>query len=210
MNKRRFKMSHRDPLGRTRIAIMTLVLAILALPIPLYAQAADPVDVVMALNEAANAGDLEAQIALFAEDAVYTLIPPPPGVSGPLVGKEAIRARRQGLASLNAEGGIEILEVSGDTITALSTYADDELRSLGIDFIEGVEEYTVQDGKITTYTWTATDESLAKLMAAMPPPEALPETGGQTLPTYTWVIVWGGIAILGGLSLAIPRRRSPQ
>jgi hypothetical protein len=187
------------------IAVMNLFLMLL-LCTTVYAQGTDPVDLVMALQEATQAGDIEAQMALFADDAVYTLIPPAPGMSGPLVGKDAIRARREELPDLNAESIIEIRQVDGNNVTALSRYSDDDLRGMGIDFIEGIEEYTIQDGKISAYTWTITDESLANLMAAMPPPEALPETGGKPF-SYLLVIVLGALAVVAGLGPALLRRR---
>lgn len=160
--------------------------------------------------EAENAGGLEAQMALFADDAVYTLIPSPPGMSGPLVSKEGIRARRADISAQNAETSTEIRRVDGDTVITLSRYADDKLRGMGLEFIKGVEEYVIQDGKISTYTWTMTDESLAKLMAAMPPPDGLPETGGGTFPTYLWATLLGMLALLGGLGLLVLRHRSPR
>ena len=195
---------------KKRLMVVTsLVTLLLMFPRGLFAQTMSPEDVVLALQEATQAGDIEAQMALFADDAVYTLIPPAPGMSGPLVGKDAIRARREELPDLNAESSIEIRQVDGDTVTASSRYSDDDLRGMDIDFIEGVEEYVIQDGKISVYTWTITDESLDKLMAAMPPEEALPETGGKAL-TYPVAMALGALAIVAGLGLARLRRRSPQ
>jgi hypothetical protein len=193
---------------KMRLIVVASLALLLALPTVLYAQAMTPEEVVMAMIEAESAGDLEAQIALFADDAVYTLIPLPPDMSGPLVGEDAIRARRAGLAAVNAEGSTEIQQVDGNTVTTLSRYTDDELRGMGIDYIEGIEEYIVQDGKITSYTWTMTDESLAKLMAAMPPPEALPETGNHVFPTYILALALGSLALSGGFGLALLRRHS--
>jgi len=186
------------------IAVMNLFLMLL-LCTAVYAQGTDPADVVMALQEATQAGDIEAQLDLFADDAVYTLIPPPPGISGPLVGKDAIRARREVLPDLNAESSIEIRQVDGDTVTALSRYSDDDLRGMGVDFIEGIEEYTIQDGKISTYTWTITDESLDKLMAAMPPEEALPETGGPGLAGMLPLWLGAGGLLIATLGLGLRR-----
>ena len=80
----------------------------------------------------------------------------------------------------------------------------DPTRALGVAPLVGMEEYTVQDGKITAYTWTITDESLAKLQAAM---ATLPETGGLALPTYAPVLVLGSLGILVGIGLALLRRR---
>jgi hypothetical protein len=65
-----------------------------------------------------------------------------------------------------------------------------------------MEEYVVQDGKITSYTWTPTEETVAKLQAAM---AALPETGGVVFPTYALIMALGGLGILSGLGLALLR-----
>ena len=186
------------------LASLTLMLM---LPTVLFAQAMTPEEVVTAMIEAEKAGDLEAQIALFADDAVYSILPPSPDMPGPIVGKDAIRARRAGIAALNAETTTEITGVDGNTVTTLSRYADDDLRNMGLEFIEGTEEYVIQDGKITVYTWTMTDESLAELMAAMPP-ETLPESGGDGFPTYVVLMAIGGLTILVGLGLTFLHRRS--
>jgi len=179
----------------------------LMLPTVLFAQAMTPEEVVTAMIEAEEAGDLEAQIALFADDAVYSILPPSPDMPGPIVGTDAIRARREGIAALNAETTTEITGVDGNTVTTLSRYVDDDLRSLGLEYIEGTEEYVIQDGKITEYTWTMTDESLAELMAAMPP-ETMPESGGGAFPTYVVIMAIGGLTISVGLGLTLLHRRS--
>ena len=191
------------------IAVLMLV-AILAQPVALYAQETDPVAVVMGRAEALNAGDVEATAAFFAEDAVYNIIPPPPGVQGTFNGLEEIRGRLTDVIATNANIEIEISQVEGDKVTTLTRYAADDLQSMGLSFIEGIEEYAVQDGKITSYTWTTTEESMAKLMEVEPQPEELPETGGQTVPVYVLAIVLGSVAFLSGLGLALVHNRSSQ
>jgi ketosteroid isomerase-like protein len=192
---------------KTRMIMLIVLVVLLALPVALHAQAMTPEEVVVAMIAAEEAGDLEAQIALFADDAVYALLPPSPDMPEPIVGKDAIRARREGLAAAGAEGSTEITGVDGNTVTTLSRYIDDDLRSMGLEYIEGVEEYVIEDGKITSYTWTMTDESLAALMAAMPP-ETMPESGGGHLPIHAVVMALGGLAVTGGFGLEFLRRRS--
>ncbi len=72
----------------------------------------------MALIDAEEAGDLEAGIALFADDAVYTVLPLTPlDMPGPtIVGKDAIRAYGEAIAARNAEytGEITGVESGGD------------------------------------------------------------------------------------------------
>ena len=194
---------------KIRWIVLASLTLMLMLPTVLFAQAMTPEEVVTAMIEAEKAGDLEAQIALFADDAVYSILPPSPDMPGPIVGKDAIRARRAGIAALNAETTTEITGVDGNTVTTLSRYADDDLRSMGLEFIEGTEEYVIQDGKITVYTWTMTEESLAELMAAMPP-ETLPESGGGAFPMYAVIMAIGGLTITVGLGLTLLHRRSFQ
>ena len=192
---------------KTRLIFSIIFIAMLILPGTLNAQTMTPEEVVTAMIEAENAGDLEAQIALFADDAVYAILPPPPDMPEPIVGTDAIRARRAGVAAVNGESSTEITQVDGNIVTTLSRYSDDGIKSMGLDYIEGVEEYVIEDGKITSYTWTMTDESLAKLQAAMPP-ETLPESGSTAFPTFTLVLTLGGLAILGGVGVVLRRRHA--
>ena len=85
--------------------------------------------------------------------------------------------------------------------------SDDDLKAMGIEYIEGGEEYVVEDGLITSYTWTMTDESFAELMAAMPP-ETMPESGAAGFPTHAVALAIGGLTTLAGAGLTLLRRRS--
>ena len=186
---------------KTRLIAITTLVVMLALPVALYAQETDPVAVVTAMYEAFNAGDIDAFVALYADDAVIDIVP-----FGTHTGQEEIRVWAEGLMALNAEMKLEILQVDGNTVTVKSWYLDDDWRALGI-VLEAIEELTVQDGKITADIWTTTEESLAEVQAAM---ATLPETGGVAFPTYALVMALGGLAILGGLGLELLRRRSHQ
>ncbi len=44
-------------------------------------------------------------------------------------------------------------------VTVLTKFADEPLPEMGVDFIEGIEVYTIQVGEISSYQWTMTDES---------------------------------------------------
>lgn len=188
---------------------MMMVVIILALPLTLNAQVTDPAAVVTARIEAMNAGDVDAAIAYFANDAVYKIDDPPPGVPDTFTGKDEIRSRLETLVAVNASMETEIQQVDGDKVTALTKFADDGLKEMGVDFIEGIEEYTVEAGKITSYQWTMTEESIAKVAAAMPPPE-LPESGSTIFPIYAVGFALGGLAILGGVGLVLRRRHSSR
>ncbi|MFB0538058.1 MAG: nuclear transport factor 2 family protein [Anaerolineae bacterium] len=193
---------------KTRLIAITTLVVMLALPVALYAQETDPAAVVMAEVEAMNAGDIDAVVALYADDLVVKLVPPiPPDSPDTYTGKAELRAWFEELVAVNFKMEVEILQVEGDTVTTKCRTWMDPTRQMGVAPLEATLVYTVQDGKIKGWTWTASDESLAKLQAAM---AALPETGGVAFPTYALVMALGGLAILGGLGLELLRRRSHQ
>jgi hypothetical protein len=186
---------------KTRLIAVATLIVVLALPGALYAQETDPVAVVNAMYEAFNAGELDAFLALYTDDAVIDIVP-----FGTHTGQEEIRAWAEGLMALNAEMKLELLQVDGNTVTVKSWYEDDDWRALGI-VLEATEELSVQDGKITADIWTTTEESLAEVQAAM---ATLPQTGGVALPTHALVMALGGLGILSGLGLKLSRRRPQQ
>jgi hypothetical protein len=198
-------MSRTDLSGKKLLVTMVVLVVMLALPLALHAQSTDPASVVITSVNTCSAGDVDASLATFADDAVvYILIPGAPETH---TGQEEIRAWLEDLVAQHWEGEVEILGVEGDKVTSRLTSYMDPTRALGVAPLVGMEEYIVQDGKITAYTWTITDESLAKLQAAM---ATLPETGGLAFPTYAPVLVLGSLGILVGIGLALLRRRSLQ
>jgi ketosteroid isomerase-like protein len=186
---------------KTRLIFSIIFIAMLILPGALYAQETDPAAVLIASFEAFNAGDIEADLAYFAEDAVVNIVP-----FGTYTGHEEIRAWIEKNVAVNGRMTWETPQVDGDTVTLKSSYTDDELQSIGIT-LEANETVIVKDGKIVKDTWVATDESMAALAAAMPP-EALPESGWATFPTYTLALVLGGLVVLGGVGMALRRRHT--
>jgi ketosteroid isomerase-like protein len=183
---------------KARLIAITMLVGMLILPVALHAQEDDPATVVTAAYEAWNAHDVDAYLAFVADDAVVDI----PGF-GTHSGLEEIRAWMEGLIPLNPYMGFEILQVEGDTVTVRSTYTDDDFRALGI-VLEADEVIVVQDGKVKSDTWIATDESMAQLQAAM---AALPVTGGGPFPSYALLVGLGCLAISGGLGLERLRRR---
>jgi limonene-1,2-epoxide hydrolase len=171
---------------------MVLVSLLLVLAVAAQAQESEPEAVVMSFFEALNAGDVEGALAYFAEDTVLAIIP-----FGTHSGTEEIRAYLENGASLNATIEYEILQVEGDTVSLKSWYTDDDLRGIGVK-LEGMEEITIQDGKITADSWTATEEAMAALQAAM---AGLPQTGAGGVPLYAIATVLGGLVAGGGFVL---------
>lgn len=193
---------------KTRLIAITMLVLVLALPVALYAQETDPMSVITAWQDAMNAGDADAALAWLADDAFITLVPPPmEGHDGVFRGKEEIRAWWEGLYAANGTSSLSNCQVDGETVTCILNYTDDGLQGIGVDSIDNEFVVIVRDGKIQTYTATITPESLAKFP---PPPETMPVTGGDASPSYALVMVLGGLAVLGGLGLALLRRRSLQ
>jgi ketosteroid isomerase-like protein len=186
---------------RTRLMAITVLALMLALPGTLLAQESDPEALVRSLYEALNTGDIDAALAFYADDAVESL-----GDFGTFSGKEELRSSFEVEVARNATWELENFQVEGDSVTFTNRYTNNNLRALGVT-LEGIEVITIQDGKITTDTWTATEESLAALQAAMAalPPQAMPVTGGTAVPLYPVVAVFGGLMCIGGLGLGVLR-----
>ena len=186
---------------RTRLFALMVVVLMLAFPAGICAQETDPVAMIMAWNDAQNAGDADAALAFLADDAFITLVPPPmEGHDGIFRGKEEIRAWWENLYALNGASTVSNCQVEGETVTCLLNYTDDSLKALGLDSIDNEFVVIVREGKIQTYTATMTEESLAALMAAMSP-ESLPETGGIVFPSYAVLAILGGLIGIIGFGL---------
>ncbi|MGD2177520.1 MAG: nuclear transport factor 2 family protein, partial [Anaerolineae bacterium] len=126
--------------------------------------AAERMAVVNAVNEAWNAGDVETLKALFAEDAVACF---PDWGDECTTGAEEIAAWIEELVASNFVIEPESIEEEGDTVTVVAQVWADPTRELGIAPLVTRDVYTVEGGRITSQTSTLTEESAAKLEAAM-------------------------------------------
>ncbi len=151
------------------VVVLTLIVAGCSpnAPAP-AAQSKDPEAVLRAITEALNKKDVEAATALLADDVTQTLIPAPSG-TGIYQGKDAMRARFKEVVAGNPTHKLTSCQTSGDKVTCAATYSDDSTKPLGFDLEFNVEA-VVQNGLLKTVTWKMTDQSLAKLQAAMAPP----------------------------------------
>jgi len=189
---------------KARLVAMAVFVVLLALPGALYAQGPDPMSIINAWVEALNAGDIDGALSYLADDAVVTIVPPAPGTSGVFTGKGEIRGWYEGIVGEHGVTTLSDCQVDGETVTCVNTYTGDSFTSMGIDSVVAEWVAVVRDGKLQSYSWTMTDESLAALMAAMPP-EAVPVTGGTAVPLYAAVAVFGGLMCTGGLGLGVLR-----
>jgi hypothetical protein len=191
---------------KARMIAVMMAVVLLALPVALCAQEPDAMSVINAWLEALNAGDIDAALSYLADDAVVQIVPAAPGTSGVFSGKGEIRGWYETLLAQHGEGTLSDCQVDGENVTCVNTYAEDSLRSLGLDSIVGPWVAVVREGKLQSYTFAMSDESLAAMMAAMTP-AAMPETGGSAFPTYAVVAILGGLIGVGGLGLGVLQSR---
>lgn len=181
------------------LVVLALVAGIAA-PAVAYAQETDPAGVLSNLADALNAGNVEAAVELVADDAVLTFVPDLTG-SGPIQGKDQIRAWYEGLVAQNIYVEPSDLKVDGDKVTWSNKVWMDDFEALGIAPVEYTGEGVVQEGKIQSYTEEMTDASLAEFEAAM---AALPATGG----TPRAAVLLPSLSITGLLLVALGLRRA--
>jgi acetyl esterase/lipase/ketosteroid isomerase-like protein len=149
----------RDVLTFSRVLGLCLLVAAI---IPLAGCQAKSDEVATQLAEAVNAQDLDAALALFAEDAVVNSVSPEP-----FTGKAEIQGWLEGMFADNFKLDMEILQAEGDTVLEQDVVRMDSLRDLGIASLEGTSNIVVQGGKITALSFAFTEESLAELQVAM-------------------------------------------
>jgi len=155
---------------RKKMFVVFLVMVIIfALNSSLYAQETDPAKVVTAMADALNAGDVEATMVLFTDDAItkasYGDALPPDST----IGKEQVRLSMEYMVENNFKIQIEILLVLGDIVVTRSKTWMDETIQLGIAPLEYIEIYPIQDGKLKGFISIATDETVAKIKDALAP-----------------------------------------
>jgi len=133
------------------------------------ANQAEKENVLTAMADALNAGDVEATMALFTDDAIVKIlfgnVLPPESY----IGSEQVRFLMEDLVAMNFKIQIEILQVLGDIAVTRSKTWHDATIQLGIAPMEMVEIYPIEDGKIKGFVSILTNESLAKLQAALAP-----------------------------------------
>jgi hypothetical protein len=172
---------------------MKQITYILCIAVLLTACSPSPQDMVNSWQEALNKGDINAALSYLAEDAQVTIVPPADG-DGVYNGHTEIRGWYETIVSGKGSGSLRDCKSVNETITCLSTYADEGLKAIGVDFIEGEWLASVRDGKIQSYTFTTTPDSLAKFPAPdSTPVEALAASINDLV--GTWWFPKGGLMI---------------
>jgi hypothetical protein len=120
-----------------------------------------PDEVALQLAEAINAQDLEAALALFADDAVITSVSPEP-----FTGKAEIQGWLEGMIADNFQLTPEILEVNENQVIERDTMTMDSMSFYGIEPLTGTSVVIVESGKIASLNFSFSDETLADMQAA--------------------------------------------
>ena len=162
-----------------RITALFLLLSLLPLALPAAATAQDnPESLLRALIAAVEAGDVEAELALYAEDVTQTFVFGTE--SETLVGKEAARqSLEEPSEDEPADQRIELLDVqvSGDRATGRGTLYASDFAQLGLEPAPFTVIVVVRDGLIAELTVTFDPEWAARAEAAFAAAE-----GQQTTP----------------------------
>lgn len=187
-----------------------LALAFAAMVLPVRAQNdADPVALAQALNDAINAGDLEAAVALFHDDAVYETPSCPDGSC------QGLPAIRDILATFIADDlritSLAPFVADGNEVRGRSESASDGLRAAGVDRIVVEVFATVRDGKFARYA-VVPDINDPQTAALFAPELPAGGSGGLAAPdgATAWtaaVVAAAGVLVLG---VALRRRASSR
>jgi hypothetical protein len=113
----------------------------------------DAVAILRAYQETCNRFDVEASVALFAEDGVID----DRGVA--VRGQEAIRATHEYDRAVNARITLDDFRVTADTIRGRFVYTKELDRILRLDGLHQVARFIVRDGRIHAFTILGPDEA---------------------------------------------------
>ena len=150
------------------LALALALSALVATTRGVSSQGTDPASVVQAYITAVNSHNVDAVLAVYADDAVHEVIPPPPGAQSVYIGKAQIRQFYQ--QTVVNHDHLEVVgtpQVVGDKVMYTKRIASDSFRRLGLATLDASIVAIVQGGKFSSYTAAFTPESLAKLQAAI-------------------------------------------
>ena len=155
------------------IGIMTIV--IITLSAVTYAaeeQNTDPQSVLERFNDAQNAGDVDAALAMWAEDGVRT------NTRGrKMAGKDEIRKFIQGVVAAKLRVETESMHVVGDKVTWTIRESNELYRKLDVAPVRIIVELLVQEGKIKSWLayFPPTEISKLEQACAAQPKGVLPD-----------------------------------
>lgn len=150
--------------------------------------APDPAAVVTAFERAVgSAPDVDAALALWADNGVQQITPPPQGTSGHWTGKTELRqAFEYAVAHKVQRTIVGSPQVDGHRVTYTAMVSNDVFARLGVTPVQFTTEAVVEGGKITSYTTSIVPSEGARVAAAVAaaqppaqPPPGMPSTGGN-------------------------------
>ena len=139
--------------------------------------------VVFDMNERFNAGDLDGVMDYFADDSLVYFFGLPPTGSEVYKGKDQISLVWKDNIDNHVVWEIDIISVVDNVVTSRAKTWHDFTRQLGVAPIEAYVIYEIEDGEITSYSWTITEKSLAELKAALA--ETMPDQPDSATETLT-------------------------
>lgn len=138
-----------------RLLLATVLVFIASPAVSAQSEPSTPEEIVAAAYEAINVGDIEAYMALFAQDAQATI-----GPWHTFIGHEEIRAGVQESFNAGVQFEYKILEVDGGKVKTWCVHQPPDY-----DFpLEATEVFVVADGMIVFNSWDPTPETMALLM----------------------------------------------
>ena len=201
--------------------VLQIVVTLALLAIPASAASAqtggatvsqDPTAVVTAFVNANAARNVDAALALVADNATFTLLTSQ-SLGAPAADVYTGKAQIRSEFIETAPQGLQLVSVqaSGNTATAiLSSDADEQLRSMGLAQMGFVLVATVENGLITSATLDFTPEtkSVIQIISSGPAgPVGMPTTGGGDQAAVLVSLALMGV-LLAGTGLFLARRRA--
>jgi len=149
------------------VAVLPALLLLFSAGVQVHAQESDTESIYSAVYDALNQGDVDGALEHFAEDAVSTRLPPPPGTDTTSIGPEAIR---QVFDPLVAQGGhwtLSDFHVHGDAATFTAHFQmDDIFAGQGVYPLEFYGTAIIQDDLIRSESWSMNPNSLSRIQRA--------------------------------------------
>lgn len=144
----------------------TVILGLSAVTYAAEGQTTDPQSVLQRFNDAQNAADVDAALAMWAEDGVRT------NTRGrKMAGKEEIRKFIQGVVAAKIRVETESLQVIGDKVMWNIRESNELYRKLGIAPVRIVVELLVQGGKIKSWVAYLPFSEIARIEEACAAPQ---------------------------------------
>ena len=128
----------------------------------------DPAAVIAAYIAAANSGDLEDILALYADDAFHIHLPSADGSPGVCVGKDQFRMWYEQSLAHGERVALEegSVAVDGNQASFRVRISSEPWSKLGLEALEAQSEMVVIDGRIATHVVLLTPDSVRQLQAA--------------------------------------------